>query len=465
MALLLGTLKKTKKLEWNNDLSSNNLIWCNGKLSKLDSWSEEKRQEFLYQITPAPRIRNQKKLLTQQRQYRLKMNKAVQSETKKGNLEAANFLQAVLDTPGHVSYSRIDKFGKLTMQRKKQRIRMLETYLNAHNQVQNRAPTNAVYLQEGILKVPHQWEVSSDTLTLEEYIEFTRKFLTHYFPQYPIEAIIGHDDERSIEQDTGCHPHYYLSGRNRETGQYDLHKRQVQVVNEYIHQVYSVKNFFPKSGKLSREESQDFGRFFQKMVKDFANENLFHPKDLNVVFSPETERQSDRRKAMNREASLPKSERSYNYHTHQLELIQDKITLTEKKHSNLLNELEKAEQQLTKLIGDTAQAQAKLSHLQVERDIMEIEMSDLKVETSRLKGLTQELSQVLVPRLVDIFKKVLLAINASDKNMARKQAEYLESVLNAALDLPPSIAKRISREVAIATESDAHIENEYSTDK
>ena len=103
----------------------------------------------------------------------------------------------------------------------------------------------------------------------------------------------------------------FLSGRNSETGEFDLHKRQIQVVNEYIRKVYSVDGFFPKDSKLSREESQDFGRFFQKMVKDFANEHLFHAKALNVVFAPETEQKvrSDGKK-MNREARLPKSERS-----------------------------------------------------------------------------------------------------------------------------------------------------------
>ncbi|EGQ8539271.1 hypothetical protein [Vibrio parahaemolyticus] len=449
--------KPSKKSEWNNALSDKNLVWCNGKLSKLDKWSNEERLELLYRISPAPRIHNQKKLQTQHRQYRKKMKTAIASETKKRNYEAAEFLQEILDTQGHVSYSRIEKFKKLTMQRKSQRIRMLETYLNAHNQVQNRAPTNAVYLQEGILKVPHQWKVGSDILTLEEYIEFTRKFLAYYFPQYPIEAIIGHDDERSVEQNTGCHPHYFLSGRNSETGEFDLHKKQIQVVNEYIRQVYSVEEFFPSNGNLTREESQDFGMFFQKMVKDFANEHLFHAKGLNVVFAPLTEQQSEQRKEMNREASLAKSERSYNYHSHQLELIQDKISLIEQKHANLLNEKEKIEQQLTLLTNDTAQEQAKLSQLQVERDSMQIEISDLKAESSRLATLTQELAQALVPKLVDIFKKVLLAINAKDKGMMKKQSEYLASALISTLDLPPKLADNIASEVALLQEPDNHL--------
>lgn len=307
--------------------------------------------------------------------------------------------------------------------------------------------------------------MGSDIVSLEEYIELTRKFLSHYFPQYPIEAIIGHDDERSHEQNTGCHPHYFLSGRNSETGEYDLHKRQVQVVNEYIHRVYSVDNFFPPDSRLSREESQDFGRFFQKMVKDFANKYLFHTKGLNVVFAPETERQSERRQEMNREANLPKSERSYNYHTHQLELIQDKVELTEKKLANLLNEQEKVEQLLAQLVDDTGQTQARLSQLQVEKDFVQIEVSDLTAETRRLITLTQELTQASVPRLVEVFKKVLLALNAKDKNMLNKQAEYLEAAFNAAIDLPPSVAQGVSKEIKTIKEASTNFEAEVSLDK
>ncbi|TBT37348.1 hypothetical protein D5E79_25180 [Vibrio parahaemolyticus] len=245
----------------------------------------------------------------------------------------------------------------------------------------------------------------------------------------------------------------------------DLHKRQVQVVNEYIHRVYSVDNFFPPDSRLSREESQDFGRFFQKMVKDFANKHLFHAKGLNVVFAPETERQSERRQEMNREANLPKSERSYNYHTHQLELIQDKVELTEKKLANLLNEQEKVEQLLAQLVDDTGQTQARLSQLQVERDFVQIEVSDLTAETRRLTTLTQELTQALVPRLVEVCKKVLLALNAKDKNMLNKQAEYLEAAFNAAIDLPPSVAQGVSKEIKTIKEASTNFEAEASLDK
>ncbi|MEC7308850.1 hypothetical protein [Vibrio crassostreae] len=237
------------------------------------------------------------------------------------------------------------------------------------------------------------------------------------------------------------------------------------MVNEYVQQVYLVEGFFPSNGKLTRDEAQDFGMFFQRMVKDFANEHLFHAKGLNVVFAPLTELQSEHRAEMNREASLPKSERSYNYYSYQLDHIQDEVALTEKRNIRLLKEQEKVEQHLTKTIDDTAQAQARLSQLEVERDTIQIEVSDLKAETSRLATLTQELTQSLVPKLVDIFKKVLLAINAKDKNMAKKQSEYLESAFNTALELPPSVARGLSRELATVNKADTPTETELSVDK
>ncbi|MCW1890468.1 hypothetical protein OK016_19605 [Vibrio chagasii] len=98
----------------------------------------------------------------------------------------------------------------------------------------------------------------------EEYIEFTRQFLAHYFPQYPIEVTIGHDDERGIDQTTGCHPHYFCQDVTVKQVEYDLHKRQIQVVNQYVHQIYSVEHFFPSNGNLTRDEAQDFGMFFKE---------------------------------------------------------------------------------------------------------------------------------------------------------------------------------------------------------
>ncbi|WEM44684.1 hypothetical protein PTW35_25860 (plasmid) [Photobacterium sp. DA100] len=441
-------VKNTKKLEWNHELLEKNLIWVNGQQSSLHDWPEEKRLELLYEIAPYPKKKNQTKLQTQLRQYRKKMKTAVESEQNKGNQATADFLRSVLDMDRHVPYSRIEVFAKLTMQRKKQRIKMLETYLNAHNQLCQKPPANNIYVQEGIFKVPQQWGVGTDVISLSEYIAFTCQFLEVHFPDYEIKAIVGHDDERSAEANTGAHTHYFLSGKNRVTGEFDLRKQQVAVVNEYIKRTEPNTKLLPADGKLTRKLSQKFGRYFQKMLFEYANQHLFFGKGLVAKLAPASERRSAKRKEMNREASLAKSERSHSYHTHQLELLQGKIELAEKKHAALLDENEKAVQQLSQFIDDIEFVEVQLNQLQVERGTMQLEVSDLKVESSRLTILTQTLTQNLVPKIVEIFKKVLLSINAKDRGLVKKQSEYLNSVLYSTLDLPSELANKIASEVA-----------------
>lgn len=459
------TANKAKKLEWNEELADSNLIWLGSNILSLNSVSEEERLELLYQFAPEPKIRNQSKLQTQQRQYRLKIKKAIESETSKGNVDVAKFLQDILNTKGHVSYSRIEQFKKLPMQRKGQRIKMLETYLNAYNQLQQRPAANHVFLQEGIFKVPHRWNVGTEVISVEEYILFTQRFLDDHFPDYPVRAIIAHDDERSIEATTGAHTHYFISGQNSQTGKYDLRKTQIRVVNEYISSSFPEEELLPDDGKLSRKLTKKFGHYFQCMVMDYANEHLFKSKALRADFAPETEQKSELRKKMDREASLPKSERSHNHYTHQLELAQAKVQSAEQQYDKLLENTQSLERQFEKLLDEVTEVQINFSELQVEKDTVMTEVSELQAHKSRLSQLTKELTEAIVPKLVSVFKKVLLALNARDQKMATKQIEYLDSAFSAALELPPSVAQGINREIKAIKKANTTIEAETSMDK
>ncbi|MFA0350009.1 hypothetical protein AB4486_24255, partial [Vibrio sp. 10N.222.55.C6] len=111
----------------------------------------------------------------------------------------------------------------------------------------------------------------------------------------------------------------------------------------------------------------------------------------------------------------------------------------------------------------TALVEVQLNQLQVERDTMQLELSDLKAESSRLTILTQSLTQTVVPKLVDIFKKVVLAINAKDRGVLKKQSEYLSSVLNSVLDLPPGLSDKIVNEVALLKAPEAVAPNNDHT--
>ncbi len=289
--------------------------------------------------------------------------------------------------------------------------------------------------------------------------------MEHHYPAYDIQAIIGHDDERSVDFNTGAHTHYFISGRNNQTGEYDLRKVQISVVNEYIRENYPSETLLPENGKLTRKLSQKFGHYHQQMVFDFANEHLFKNKGLKAEFAPETEQKSAQREKMNKEASLPKSARSHNYYTHQLELVQAKVHSAAQQYNELVENTHSLKDNFDTLLNDVAQVQVNLSELQVEKDTVTTEIAELKAQQSRLSQLALELTDAIVPRLVSVFKKVLLAINARDNKMATKQAEYIDSAFNAALELPPSVAQGIAREIKAVREASINVEAEASLDK
>lgn len=282
--------KPTKQFEWNEDLSDSNLVWLNGETLQLNSLSDEHKKRLLFTTAPAPLIRDHTKLQTRQRQYRKKIKTAITAEYKNGNGTAAKFLEEVLDSLGHISYSKIDLFKTMEMSRKNQRIKMLETYLDAHNQMQSRPNLNCTFIQEGIFKIPHQWKVGNDLIPLHEYVDFTATFLTHHFPDYPIKMVIGHDDERHAQENTGAHTHYFLSAKNKITGESDLLRSQKIVVNQYIEKVGLKDKALPVDADLSVEQRKFFGEMFQKMVFDYANQHLFKQKGLIAELAPETER-------------------------------------------------------------------------------------------------------------------------------------------------------------------------------
>ncbi|HCG8091739.1 TPA: hypothetical protein NJ525_000423 [Vibrio parahaemolyticus] len=173
-------------IQWLPELLLCNKIYVNGKTTRLDQWRHEEKWRLLYQVAPAPKLHMHKKLQSQRTSYKHKIKRAIASLLKAGNDEAAEFLNNILNTKGRCSYSKISRFKLLPMTYKVQRIKMLEKYLDAHNQLVSFPNANNLYVQEGIFKIPAQWDVSNKLITTEEYIHFTEFFLKHHFPEYPI---------------------------------------------------------------------------------------------------------------------------------------------------------------------------------------------------------------------------------------------------------------------------------------
>nr|WP_241214441.1 hypothetical protein [Vibrio alfacsensis] len=307
--------------------------------------------------------------------------------------------------------------------------------------------------------------MGTDIISLENYLAFTRQFLEHYFPDYPVKLIIGHDDERHKEDNTGAHTHYFISGQNQKTGEYDLRKAQIKVVNEYIRQHAAEEDELPEHGKLTRVEAITFGHYYQCMVLDFANANLFKSRRLKAEFAPESERKSAQRKKMNAEVKLPKSEHSHNYYTYQLERMMREMQVYEARNAQLVAETNGLERNKTRLLADISQKQIIVNGLIDKEESFKSEVNLLQDEISHLKQLMEDLKNTVESKLVDVFKNILLATLSRDQKMAAKQAKYLALAFNRALELPPFLAQGIHKEISMLDNNIPSIDAEDAMDK
>ncbi|MGK0411486.1 MAG: hypothetical protein ACJASB_003689 [Shewanella psychromarinicola] len=80
-------------------------------------------------------------------------------------------------------------------------------------------------------------------------------------------------------------------------------------------------NLFSETGRLNYEQAGDVAKHMQEMFYEFVNEHLFHPKNINAAFHPESVRKSEKRKQMRREAKLAKRDRPFNFLTRLIEHI------------------------------------------------------------------------------------------------------------------------------------------------
>ncbi|MEZ9008123.1 MULTISPECIES: hypothetical protein [unclassified Vibrio] len=457
-----------KQLEWNPALTNNNIIYYRERVLALDDIEQGDRQEILFDIAPQPRLRDHKKLQTQQRQYRSKIKRAIASERKAGNIQASDFLSNILKQKERVSYSQIDRFAQLLMTRPRQRRNMLETYLNAHNQICTRPPSeNSIFVQEGIFKIPHQWGVGSDVISLHEYVEFTRQFLDYHYPNHAIEAIIGHDDERDESESTGLHTHYYLSGKNHQTGEYDLRKRQIEIVNEFLAKEDSVHERFPASGKLSHQQSKALGHHYQRLVQSYTNEHLLKPKGFVAEFADETEKASTQYLHMIAQAKLPKSHREYNFYNRQLAQCKQRLHLLEGDTDKLnaqkeailpmlataMQELENADiylkdqqSQLDQLYAKKVDAQSEIDAMGMRYLALQHSIADrhdelnsvedaLACAEQKLQSVNQE-SKLQLERIIESVFMLLVAKAKNNSGFVKKFTQQLTSRVNTKLPEP-----------------------------
>jgi len=429
-------------IQWLPELLPCNKIYVNGKITRLDPWRHEKKWRLLYQVAPAPKLHMHKKLQSQRTSHKHKIKKAIASLLKAGNDKAAEFLNDILNTEGRCSYRKISRFKLLPMTYKVQRIKMLEKYLDAHNQLVSFPNANNLYVQEGIFKIPAQWDVSNKLIKTEDYIYFTELFLKHHFPEYPIFFVVAHDDERLVNEETGAHTHYFLSAQNSVTGEFDLLKAQVAVVNSYIQDRHPKIELLPKGGKLNRSQNKQFGEYFQRLVFDFANKHLFHCKGLQAELAPESERRSQQRKQMNRESKLPKEERTYNFQNRLIEAQQAKLTELEQQTQIQKQLLDETIMQQSIVQGELMMQEDQKEQNDQELTIQHQTITELRTERRKLERVLDSLKDGIIEPLSRFCQQVFLGLKAQQSGQQKMVESFLDTTMKEMLMLPPHMQTR-----------------------
>lgn len=444
--LLRIIIKDIKKIEWLDEFANDNLLWQPSTgLIALNTLSDDQKLAIIEEVSAPASVRGKPKKQRQRSQYKAKIKETIVSERSRGNELAADLLEVLLMTANdeRVEEWILETFKSLEMSRKNQRIKMVKTYIDAHNSLVNCVPNeNKIFLQEGIFKIPHKWDITTDIVSTESYITVVRDFLTEYFPDYPIELIAAHHDERmrdtktGLFTDTGAHSHYILSGKNSRTGVFDLNKAQVKVVNDYIKRVGPEADYLPDDGKMSWTQSVIFGHYFQRFFYDYFNQNLLEPRGIKAEFADETERQSEQRWRMNEESKRPKSQRQYNLNNalseasaQRLHTLEDQNAAQWEKKSEIAGSILDSQQKLSQKNSLIKKAGELLADFNLELSEKDKTLQELHAEIADLRVVTELLGNEYGQHLAALVKDIYVRVQYGNRGLDKQAHQYLLKIV------------------------------------
>ncbi|MFC5081050.1 hypothetical protein VTH8203_03513 [Vibrio thalassae] len=310
---------------WNESFAHTNLVWLNHKVQPLDELSENERKALVEGLLPKSAARERKRWQKMRSAYKYKLKKAAVEERKYAKkhsnpayIEAADILEMLwqVDSDCEIGTYWFNALERLTIRRKSQRLNAVSKFIQAHNQLVGEKPTqNVTHLQEGVIKVSSEWQVTHHDIAPYEWFNLVECFLTKHFPQYNIKLMVVHDDEREVDKQRCAHIHYYLDGQNSTFGQWDLVKSQIQVVNDYTREMNPQVNapiyLLRDNCKLTREEMVVYGERYQCMFYDFFNKEFAHSKGLGAKRKPKKQTQPPKHKEAIKQAKQPEAQRDY----------------------------------------------------------------------------------------------------------------------------------------------------------
>lgn len=387
-------------VEWDVALSAANLIDTAEGIVQLDSFSQEQREQILFDVmgdtTKNAGSYAEKSKIKSKALYKIKQ--WLENENVPGPFYL--LMKSYIESNEFININEVKgTLNQLDIPRKKQKIAQITKYIKAHNALIDKPKTlNSTNFEEVLFKIPVNHCVGTDIISNTEMMSTMKLFLQTFYPEYPIKLMVLHHDERLPNENTGGHVHAFISGKNSLTGEYDLRLSQIKRVNKFLIKRGDTSNCLDETGRLHYIDASSVTSYMQQMFYEFINANLFNTKDLNVEFSPASERNSELRKQMNAEARLPKYQRQFNYYNRTIELQQQQNTVLKETYESITYNISKGVEEQDKLKAKNIKYIAENRKLETNND-------SIKSEIFKGQQLVRELANERGDLVVDIKHK------------------------------------------------------------
>ncbi len=225
-----------------------------------------------------------------------------------------------------------------------QRIDLLENYTTKKREIEQNAPDRAVSrtvnrVKEIILVIPEPNKLAITKAYTDLLQKALHQFYQKNFPNNDILFSFSHLDE------TTNHVHAFLDLQNTKTGKYDFSAQEFEFASQYYAKNKARLDKISEPPKLedfklpNRSEEKQNHRFiraresWKSKVMQVAFYEHFNSLaaayGLQAKFLPKSKEHQEFLSKVEQEAKKPKSERSHNYYTRQIEKLQQKLTTKE----------------------------------------------------------------------------------------------------------------------------------------
>ncbi|MQU64121.1 hypothetical protein GHO25_13410 [Pseudomonas sp. FSL R10-1350] len=285
-----------------------------------------------------------------------------------------------------------------------QRIDLLENYTTKKQEIQQNAPDRAVSrtvnrVKEIILVIPEPNKLAITKGYTDLLQRAIHQFYRKNFPNNTILFSFSHLDE------TTNHVHAFLDLQNTKSGKYDFSAQEYEFASQYylknkanlenISEPPTLEDFkLPnrsdekQNHRFIRERESWKSKVMQAAFYEHFN-GLASAFGLQAKFLPKTNEKKEYLSKIEQEAKKPKSERSHNYYTRQVEKLEQE--LIEKKE-----ELAEQNTNVVTLKATMTDLQNTVSTYQNKIQTLEIHATEQKTENEKLdnhrKILTEDIT-------------------------------------------------------------------------